>query len=62
MAYYEVNASLTFPAWTTIEADSPEAALEEARGLSASQWEKDDSAGTVAFDVTPEVALSELYR
>jgi len=55
MPTYTVNASVTFAAWVDVEADSPEAAVEEAKGYSASSFEYDDSTGDIDFNVTPEV-------
>lgn len=55
MNAYNVNATVSFPAWVYIEADTPEAALETAKALRADDFDYDRGAGEVEFNVTPEV-------
>lgn len=55
MNAYNVYASLTFSGWVYIEAESPEAAVETAKGLEARDFDYDPGSGLVEFNVTPEV-------
>lgn len=55
MTRYSVNVRLDVPAWFYVEADSPEEAIDEARNMSASDFEHDMSAAYVDFaDVTAD--------
>lgn len=58
MTRYMVNATASFAAWVEVEADTPEDALEEARGLDfSSGWDFDPGTADFQFDVTPEVEV-----
>jgi hypothetical protein len=55
MPFYNVNATISFAAWVMVEAESPDAAMEEARDMSAGDFDYDTGTGEVDFNVTPEV-------
>jgi hypothetical protein len=55
MPRYCVNATKTVAAWLYVDADSPDDALEQARGSDARSFETDDGTAEVEFNVTPEV-------
>ena len=57
MSHYQVNASITYAAWIDVEADSPEAAVDEARGMPTSAFEYDAAVAEIEFNVIPEVEL-----
>jgi hypothetical protein len=56
---YTVNGTVTFSAWCDVEADSPEAAVEEARERDErSGWEWDEGTGEIDMEaVTPQVEV-----
>jgi hypothetical protein len=58
MPWYSVNATVTFAAWVTVEADTPEDARELAEGYAARDFEFDPGTAEVEFNVTPEVELA----
>lgn len=57
MTLYDVNATISFPAWYTVEAESLDAAEEAARSVGAGLFEYDTTAGEVAFDIDPMVEV-----
>jgi hypothetical protein len=57
MPEYTVNGTITVFAWITVEADSPEAAVEIAAGTPAYHWDTDAASGEVQLNVTPRVEL-----
>jgi len=55
MPRYTVNATLTAPAWVSVVADTPEAALAEAKEMAARDFDCDMAEAFVDFNVTPVV-------
>lgn len=55
MNRYSVNASVTFPAWVYVEAETPDDALQEAQTYQPGDFDYDASAGEVSFNVAPVV-------
>lgn len=55
MPYFDVNATVSFPAWLRVEADDPEQALDVAREHDASYYDYDTGSGEVEFNVSPSV-------
>jgi len=55
MTLYDVSATVSFIGTICVEADTPEAALEEAREFAARDFEFDPDTGDVEFNVTPAV-------
>jgi hypothetical protein len=53
---YTVNATISMPGYTDVEADSESEALEIARETPPSQFETDAGAAEVEFNVDPAVA------
>ena len=58
MTRYQVNATISFPAWIEVEADSPEEAIEEASNSSAGLFDYDATSPDLDFNVTPEVEVA----
>lgn len=57
MTRYTVNATVSMAAWLTVEADTPEEALQEARSVRAGDFDYDTGTAEVEFNVSPEVEL-----
>jgi hypothetical protein len=55
MPRYCVNATMSVPAWIYVYATDPDDAVMAALVASASEYEKDDSAAEIEFNVTPRV-------
>jgi hypothetical protein len=55
MPNYSVTATVSFLGWVEVEADTEEAALDEARTRDASDFDLDPGTGDVEFNVTPAV-------
>lgn len=56
MPLYDVNATISFAAWKTVEADTPEEAIERAQEYPAGCWDFDSGTAELDFNVTPEVS------
>ena len=52
---YTVNATIDMAAWLTVEAESPEDALDMAQSADPSDFEFDTTTASVEFNVTPSV-------
>jgi hypothetical protein len=57
MTTYDVNAAISFPAWLSVDAESPEDAQQIAEQASVSSFEYDASSGEVEFNVDPAVEI-----
>ena len=57
MPRYTVNATVSMAAWLTVEADTPEEALQDAHSAPARDFDYDTSTAEVEFNVLPEVEL-----